>query len=149
MIWDNCLQYEKQELEKIQIEAARIATGANKLVSIAALYRETRWDSVDERCRIHKLTSFYKMANALSPLFVLPSLVPQTISNSSRYILRNSNDLQTVEARTSCPPTLVKWDYSNGFLRPSVHPTVRPSVDTATPPTVFKGFCETFQLLFP
>ena len=31
-IWDNCTQYEKYELDKIQNEAARIATGATKLV---------------------------------------------------------------------------------------------------------------------
>ena len=100
VIWDNCLQSEKQELEKNQIEAARIATGATKLVSVAALYRETRWDSLDERRRKHKLSLFYKMSNALSPLY-LSSLVPQTVSNASCYNLRNSSDLQTVEARTS------------------------------------------------
>ena len=33
-IWDNCQQYEKHDLEKIQIGAARIATGRTKLVSI-------------------------------------------------------------------------------------------------------------------
>ena len=32
VIWDNWSDYEKQELEKIQIEAARIATGATKLI---------------------------------------------------------------------------------------------------------------------
>ena len=36
---NNCSQYEKDELEKMQIQAARI--GANKLVSSNALYRET------------------------------------------------------------------------------------------------------------
>ena len=100
IIWDNCQQSEKQELKKNQIEAARIATDATKLVSIAALYRETRWDSLDERRRKHKLTLFYKMTNALSPLY-LSSLVPLTVSNALRYNLRNSSDLQTVEARTS------------------------------------------------
>ena len=30
VIWDNCTQYEINALEKIQIEAARIATGATK-----------------------------------------------------------------------------------------------------------------------
>ena len=39
-IWDNCQQYEKDDLEKIQIEAIRIATGTTKLVSIASLYCE-------------------------------------------------------------------------------------------------------------
>ena len=35
-VWDNCTQYEKNALEKIQNEAARIATGTTKLVSIRA-----------------------------------------------------------------------------------------------------------------
>ena len=30
IIWDNCTQYEKKELDKIQNEAARIATGTTK-----------------------------------------------------------------------------------------------------------------------
>ena len=34
VVWDNCTQYEENELEKIQIEAARIVTGSTKLVSI-------------------------------------------------------------------------------------------------------------------
>ena len=41
IIWDNCTQFEKQEIVKIQIEAARIATGTTKLVSLNALYQET------------------------------------------------------------------------------------------------------------
>ena len=36
--WDNCTLYEKQELEKFQNEAARIATGTTKLVSLNSLY---------------------------------------------------------------------------------------------------------------
>ena len=39
-VWDNCTQYEINALEKIQIEAARIATGATKLVSLDMLYRK-------------------------------------------------------------------------------------------------------------
>ena len=34
VVWDNCTQYEVDELETFQIEAARIVTGATKLVSI-------------------------------------------------------------------------------------------------------------------
>ena len=40
-IWNNCTQYEKADLDKIQTEAARIVVGATKLVSINALYTET------------------------------------------------------------------------------------------------------------
>ena len=42
-ITDNCTLYEANELEKIQLEAAHIATGSTKLVSIDSLYTETGW----------------------------------------------------------------------------------------------------------
>ena len=48
VLWDNCSQYEKNELEKIQNEAARIATGATKLVSLNALYNEIQWENLEE-----------------------------------------------------------------------------------------------------
>ncbi|MES9994044.1 MAG: reverse transcriptase family protein [Candidatus Thiodiazotropha sp.] len=98
--WDNCSQYEKSELDKIQNEAARIATGATKLVSLNALYNEIGWESLHKRRLDHKQTLFYKMIHNLTPLY-LSSLVPQPVSNLSRYNLRNSNDLQTIAARTN------------------------------------------------
>ena len=49
VVWDNCTQYEANELEKIQIEAARIVTGSTKLVSINALYTETEWETLESR----------------------------------------------------------------------------------------------------
>ena len=42
VLWDNCTQYEKNELDKIQNEAARIATGAAKLISLHALSNEVK-----------------------------------------------------------------------------------------------------------
>ena len=40
VIWDNCILYEKQELDKIQNEAARIANGTTKLISLVCnIYR--------------------------------------------------------------------------------------------------------------
>ena len=47
VIWDNCAQYEKNEIEKIQSEAARIATGPTKLIYINTLYKETGWDTLE------------------------------------------------------------------------------------------------------
>ena len=35
--------------KKIQNEAARIATGATKLVSLNALYNEIQWENLEER----------------------------------------------------------------------------------------------------
>ena len=45
VIWYSCTYYEKLELDKIQSEAARIVSGATKLVSLHALYEEVEWES--------------------------------------------------------------------------------------------------------
>ena len=42
IIWDNCTKYEKNELDKIQNEAARISSGTTKLMPLNNLYKE--WD---------------------------------------------------------------------------------------------------------
>ena len=101
----------KNELEKIQIEAARIATGATKLVSLNALYNEIQWENLEERRRKHKLIFFYKMKSNLYPNY-LSSLVPQTVQHRPRYNLRNSNDLDPINARTTL--------YYNSFLPSSI-----------------------------
>ena len=67
VVWDNCTQYEANELEKIQIDAARSVTGSTKLVSIDALYTETGWETLGSRRNKHKLTLFYKMKSGVSP----------------------------------------------------------------------------------
>ena len=54
VIWDNCTQYEKRELDKIQNEAARIVTGATKLVSLNTLYYEIRWETLEQRRKNHR-----------------------------------------------------------------------------------------------
>lgn len=49
IIWDNFTQYEKQELDKTQNEAARIATGTIKLVSINSVYNKIFWETLERR----------------------------------------------------------------------------------------------------
>ena len=53
---------ESNELEKIQPEAARIVTGATKLVSISSLLSETGWEPFASRRRKHKLAGRPKAA---------------------------------------------------------------------------------------
>ena len=110
-IWANCTQYENDELEQIQLEAARIATGATKLISIDNLYREIGWETLDARRNKQKLMLFYRMYYSLSPPY-LSTLVPPLVGQSSRYNLRNANDLQTIDARTT--------QYFNSFLPSTV-----------------------------
>lgn len=110
IIWDNCTQYEKDELDKIQLEAARIVSGTTKLVSSASLYMELGWESLSSRRRKHKLVMFYKMINGLCPDY-LAEMVPERVSQISSYNLRNSDDYLTIRTSSQL--------YFNSFL-PSV-----------------------------
>ena len=40
VVWDNCTQQQMNDLEKIQIEAGQIVSGATKLVALDRLYQE-------------------------------------------------------------------------------------------------------------
>ncbi|KAH3890067.1 hypothetical protein DPMN_014136 [Dreissena polymorpha] len=115
VIWDNCTQEEKYELDKIQNEAARIACGATKLVSLNDLQHEINWEPLQDRRDKHKLILFYKMQNSLSPQY-LSDLVPQQVGSIARYNLRNANDLRTTECRSTLyynsfvPAVIRKWN---------------------------------------
>lgn len=110
IIWDNCTQYEKNELDKIQLEAARIVTGSTKLVSSARLNSEVGWENLSSRRRKHKLTLFYKMLNGITPDY-LTQLVPSQVNQASMYNLRNSDNYLTIRTSSQL--------YYNSFL-PSV-----------------------------
>ena len=82
IIWDNCSQQEKQDLEKIQTEAARVATGTTKLVSIQKFYEEVCWERLETRRWKHKLVLFHKMYHNITPIFIFasPTISPKCIS---------------------------------------------------------------------
>ena len=104
------IAHRQKNMNLTQNEAARIATGATKLVSINNMYKEICWESLQKRRNDHKLTLFFKMYNHLAPEY-LSSLIPQQVNDISRYNLRNSNNIQTIRAKTN--------QYNNSFL-PSV-----------------------------
>lgn len=115
VVWCNCTLYESNELEKIHNEAARIVTGATKLVSLNSLFRETGWESLSARRRKHKLTLFYKMKNNLCPDY-LCSLVSPSTGSMTTYNLRNAENLQTVHSNTQqyyrsfLPSVIREWN---------------------------------------
>ena len=56
---------------------------------------------------MQKLVLFSNMVNPLTPLY-LSSLIPPTVNDTSRYNLRNANNISTINARTN--------QYFNSFL---------------------------------
>ena len=114
-LWDNCAEYEKRELDKIQNEAARIVSGATALVFLESLYNDVCWESLQERRTKHKLNLFFKMQHDLVPGY-LSALVPPSVSEISRYNLRNANDFTTKRCSsqqyysTFIPSVIREWN---------------------------------------
>ena len=109
VVWDNCTQYEANELEKIQHEAARIVNGATKLVSIDKLLREVGRDTLSCRRNKHKQILFYKIINGLCPDY-LSSLVAPTVGKNTAYSLRNASDYKYIHhIYINCWFPLYRW----------------------------------------
>ena len=115
IIFDNCPSYYSEKLEKINIEAARIVTGATKLVSINTLYNECGWDTLEKRREKHKLIQFYKMKNCLTPEYLI-DLLPPLHRDQHTYNTRNSQNLVSIQCRTTyhfnsfIPSTIRIWN---------------------------------------
>ena len=105
-IWDNCQQYEKDDLVKIQIEAARTATGTTILVSIVSLYSEIGWNTLETHRKKANIGSFLQNGKHLTS-FYLSSFIPPTVNETSRYNLRNANNSST-RTSTSTPFSLLQ-----------------------------------------
>ena len=99
-VWDNASVDSKKQLYAVQIEAARIITGATKLCSIEKLLSDLGWESLQNRRNKHKLIIFYKIINGLTPNYLL-DLVPPIIQETTNYNLRNASEIQTLHASTN------------------------------------------------
>jgi len=113
VVWDNLTQSEEDDLEKIQLESARIICGATRLVSINNLYSETGIEPLSIRRRTHRLILFYKMYHGLAPRY-LTSLIPNQVGNITSYNLRNSSNLRNILCRSQLlsflPSTINSWN---------------------------------------
>ena len=79
-VWDNCTQRDADLLESIQLDMARVVTGARKGTSHDLLYRETNWQTLAERRELIKFKHFIKIVNKDAPLY-LQSLLPNKLGD--------------------------------------------------------------------
>ena len=86
IIWDNCNLETRRNLEKVQLHAARILTGATKLCSTQKLYNDTCLEPLKNRRDKQKLCQLYKMINYLTPPY-LQQLIPKEFKNKQDTLL--------------------------------------------------------------
>ncbi len=98
IVWDGCAEYEKDLLDKIQNEAARIVTSLTRSVSLENLSQEIGWQSLSVRRQVQKLSIMYRANTNQLPSYML-NLFPPIINNVTHYNLRNQTDFVTPNAR--------------------------------------------------
>ena len=91
-------EYLLNEMEKIQIQAARIITGTNNYAHKHLLYLETGWEKLSKRREYHRLILLYKILNGLAPQHLCNIFLSNTNFNNG-YNLRHNN-MQLIYSRT-------------------------------------------------
>ena len=99
VVWDGCCDADRDLLESLQFEAARLVTGALKGTRRESLLNETGWSTLKARRNDHKLFMMYKIVNNLAPPY-LSELRPDNVSSRSNRSLRANDNLIVPFART-------------------------------------------------
>ena len=114
-IWDNCTKHEKEELEKIQLAALRVITGAKRGTSHQLLYLETGIETLQERRDRRKLNMMFKMQKGLAPE-TLTELLPETTDARTDRNLRSGANTSLVMTHSEAhynsfmPAMIRKWN---------------------------------------
>ena len=115
VVWDNCTQKEKEEIEAIQLAAARVITGAKRGTEHALLYNELQWETLEERRHKHKLIMMHKVLTQTAPLPLL-TYKPETSGERHNYNIRRPDHLivpkcsTTLMQKSFFPDTTYKWN---------------------------------------
>ena len=149
IVWDGCTQNEKETLEKLQLEAARVVTGLTRSAATHCLLKEIGWISLENRRKIQKLVTMYKAKTGNLPDY-LNVLIPDLVSENSQYNLRSNDDYVTLSCRTQIyyqsfiPSSVRLWNELSLEIRNSpslnIFKNKLKSVFQATPvPTYFNS----------
>ena len=83
-VWGNSTMKEKETLQKVQIEAARIVSGVTRSITLSNLYKEISWLTLDDRRKYQKLILIYKIINGLAPQY-LNNIFPLPVNSRTDY----------------------------------------------------------------
>jgi len=75
-VWDNCEKDEKDRLERMQLEAARIVTGTTRSISTINLNHEIGWLTLEDRRKYQKFVLTFRIKNYIVPDY-LNNLFPR------------------------------------------------------------------------
>ena len=93
IVWGGTYNTDILKLERIQLDALRLISGATARSSMAAVYKETSFVSIRERIDYLSLVMLYRIKNDLSPDY-LKCLLPADNTEVIHYNLRNNRNIK-------------------------------------------------------
>ena len=132
----------------------RIVTGATELCSIAKLYENTGWETLQSRRNKQKLQKFYKMVHGLAPSY-LNKLVPPLLQENSQYSPTNAINIQTLQCNANLfynsflPSAVRGWNSLSDDLRNTPSFSVFKSklyAERNKPPSYYNHVLRTLQV---
>jgi len=116
VVWDVCSGSDSNLLESLQIEGARVVTGALKWTNRVSLLNELYWVDLSVRGKFHKLRLMYEMVFKLTPPY-LCDLCPDFVFDRYCCSLGSANSfclpyVRTDRDKTSLLFSTIKWWYS-------------------------------------
>ena len=121
-VWTNCTIEQKKDIENIQLEAARIATGAIKGTPHKRLYEETKWISTYERRDRRNLITYYKLYHRLTPEY-MKNMLPSKVREHTEYNLRDRHNPRVTNVKSSqhmnsfIPSMTNKWNNTDDNIK--------------------------------
>ena len=106
IVWDNCTDTQSKMLENLHLEAIRMIIGGLRGTSHQKLYKESRFCTLKERRKRHKLLMFHKIPG-LCPQYI-SDLLPPLVAHINPYHRRRPLERDV----TTCKTEL----YRNSFI---------------------------------
>ena len=115
IVWDNCTNEQRNQLEQVQYRAGKIVSGAINRTSKDLVYQELGWHRLEKRRHVQRLKVFHKMCCGKAPTY-LQNEIP--VANPTRDNLRNNNDIPKIRGlvlyqNTFIPKTICNWNELN------------------------------------
>ena len=115
VVWSGAHDCNLSKLDRVQLRAMRIVTGATERSNINNLYSDTGWSSLAERRKLHKLSWFYKILNHMTPSY-LEDAMPSLVEERTHYDLRSGRNVSQLQTKKECylksffPSTIHLWN---------------------------------------
>jgi hypothetical protein len=114
------------KLDRLQVDAMRVVTGATEKSNIALLYEDLDWISLEQRRNHHCLALLYKVLNGQAPRYLYDLLPQRPQRQGGRNLRSNENELlpvpftRTETFRSSFVPFCIRlWNKLDKKLRDS------------------------------